>query len=151
MIFSLPFFNFNHMHFCEYIAVNNPNEVQALCDNYQMPCETEAEAAQSLVEIASLDKRTLKEVLDIHPDKDVIIELFTTGKSEHFHNATGCGCDKCRKVNKMQHWIRQADGQTSTMGDFFPSTLFKEMQTNTLLIIGIAGVSLMALIVATRK
>lgn len=151
MIFSLPFFNFQHMHFCEYIAENNQVEVQQLCDNYQMPCETQEEAANSLVALAAMDNKTLKEVMEIHPDRDIIVELFGNGGSGgkgSFHNASGCGCDKCKKLDKMQHWIRQADGGTSTMGGSFPHDLFSGMPSNTLLILGIVGAFTLALVVA---
>lgn len=150
---SLPFSTFQSiqypMHVVSYIAAANPEMTQGLCNQFGLPCEEEGEAAQSLLEISAIDKQSLKQVFDIHPDKDLILELYADKKSNSFLNADGQGCGSC-KLEKMLVKTNSADGEASFASKVgIPKDLHLPvaLQTNTLLVMGIVSAFVIALVV----
>jgi hypothetical protein len=154
MIISLPFLTFQSilypMHPVEYIALANPVMAQELCYEFGLPCENEEAAAKSLLEISSVDNVSLKKVFDIHPDKDLILDLYNEKKSGSFLNASGGqGCNPCR-LEKMLYKTNQADGEASYMPSMALPKDFSipvAMQTNTLLVVGIVSAFVIAMVV----
>lgn len=67
-----------------YIAENNPDAAYEICKKYgYFNVQSIEELASSLQEIvAENDEDSLQEVLEIHPEKDVILELFNKKKVE---------------------------------------------------------------------
>lgn len=76
------------------IATNNPNAAYELCCKYgytnvQPNLDDLAGCLQHIV--ATEGEAGLKDVMELHPDKEVILQLFTEKKGE-------CGCNKEAKA-----------------------------------------------------
>lgn len=134
----------------DYIAYNRPAEVQDLCMSFGYPCDTHADATQSLITMTQDGgEPTLKEIMNLHPEKDLIIELFSEGGK-----AKRTTCPNC-PIDNMMVKTNQADGGQSTMSapkempikgiDFHLPAMLQ--QTNTLLIMGIISAFVIAMVV----
>ena len=120
-----------------YIAENNPDAAFEVCKKYgYFQINSIDELADCLQNIVAQDGETsLKEVMDLHPDKDVLIERFDKKKDNTpvevtpvVANADGCSC-------------KSADGTT-------PSPLIN--QTHMYILFGAAFVSI-AIIALTKS
>lgn len=137
-----------------HIASANPMQAQQLCNKYNYNCDNEEQAAGALCEIADMGDAELKEVMSIHPDKEILVALFSNNTdnflpSRRFVNFNGdsdCGCGSCsgcgggRRVNLNDMFMRtnQADGSISSTTTAAPnSSMIVGMQTNTLIFVGI--------------
>jgi hypothetical protein len=121
-----------------YIAENNPDAAFEVCKKYgYFQINSIDELANCLQNIVAQDgEGSFKEVMDLHPDKDVLIELFDKKKDDttpvvatQVANADGCSCNK------------SADGTT-------PSPLIN--QTHMYILFGAAFVSI-AIIAITKS
>ena len=134
---------------CEHIAIGNPIGASELCDRYGYAVdETNVEqVSQTLVGIldeSQNKKQAFKDVCNIHPDKDLILELFQPKGKKIRMNYSGsgnCGC----QGNSMQTNYRgyqmwgytpnfNATGSNSDKGTF---SNIMTSQTNTILIFGV--------------
>jgi len=121
------------MNVYHYIAVNNPDAANEVCKKYgYFQINNIDELAYCLQEIvAQEEEKGLNDVMSLHPDKEVLIELFDKKKDSTpiplvmpqpiVANADGCGCNK------------SADGTS-------PSTLVN--QTNMYILFGAVIVSI---------
>ena len=122
------------MNVYHYIAENNPDAANEVCKNYgYFQINSIDELANCLQGIVAQDgEKGLKDVMSLHPDKEVLIELFDKKKDDTtptpvviqqpvVANADGCSCSK------------SADGST-------PSTLVN--QTNMYILFGAVIVSI---------
>jgi len=88
------------MLYNEYIALAKPNEACSLCEEYGYPVNAndpeDISEGLSLI-VADNGEKGLKDVMDIHPDKSVILEL--SGKAKKHLNFIGQDeeCPTCRK------------------------------------------------------
>lgn len=120
-----------------YIAENNPDAAFEVCKKYgYFQINSIDELANCLQNIVAQDgEGSFKEVMELHPDKDVLIELFDKKKDDTtpvvatpVANADGCSCNS-------------ADGTT-------PSPLIN--QTHMYILFGAAFVSI-AIIAITKS
>ena len=127
------------MNVYHYIAENNPDAAFEVCKKYgYFQINSIDELANCLQNIVAQDgEGSFKEVMDLHPDKDVLIELFDKKKDDStpvvatpVANADGCSCSK------------SADGTTT------PSPLIN--QTHMYILFGAAFVSI-AIIALTKS
>jgi hypothetical protein len=125
------------MHVYHYIAENNPDAAFEVCKKYgYFKINSIDELANCLQNIVAQDgEGSLKEVMELHPDKDVLIELFDKKKDDttpvvatSVANADGCSC-------------KSADGST-------PSPLIN--QTHMYILFGAVFVSI-AIIAITKS
>jgi hypothetical protein len=125
------------MNVYHYIAENNPDAAFEVCKKYgYFQINSIDELANCLQNIVAQDgEGSFKEVMDLHPDKDVLIELFDKKKDDStpvvatpVANADGCSC-------------KSADGTT-------PSPLIN--QTHLYILFGAAFVSI-AIIAITKS
>lgn len=145
----------------DYIAESNVNKAQALCDQHGEPADNIDDISQSLQEIASSNEDGLTEVMKLHPDKNVLVEMF--GKqNKKFSNATGNSnygsmntmCPTCR-LDGMLLRTRAADGTnsatmaTASTNNTVPAIL--QTQTNTIITVGIIAALLLAVIVVNKN
>lgn len=133
------------MSFIQYITESNPDAAAQLCQNHGMQPQSMDDIAQGLmIIIDDQGDSGLKNVLALHPDKDVIIENFTSGNN--YRNASGnCGCGNC-KLASMLVKTNQASGGTSTMA---PQGFHNQQNNNSnnLLIIGVIALTVIAVII----
>jgi hypothetical protein len=92
------------MNVYHYIAENNPDAAYDLCKKYgYFQINSLDELGNTLQHIVANDgEKSLKEVMALHPDKDILIEIFDKKKAEEtpvvvtpapMANADGCGCN----------------------------------------------------------
>lgn len=124
------------MNVYHYIAESNPDAANEVCKKYgYFQINSIDELGQCLQNVVAQEgEKGLKDVMSLHPDKEVLIELFDKKKDETtpipavvaqpmVANADGCGCS-----NKSS-----ADGTT-------PSSLVN--QTNMYILFGAVIVSI---------
>lgn len=121
-----------------YIAESNTDGAYEVCAKYgifQIDSAELADALQSIV--AKGGEESLKEVMSIHPDREVILEIFQKkNELETPNTKADCGC----KNNSFQHRRRLANAD----GKGTPGS------TNTYILIGALIVSL-AIISSIKK
>jgi hypothetical protein len=141
---------------CEYVAIGNPIQASELCEKYGYSVdETSTEnITQTLNGILedNPNKQTFREICDLHPDKDLILELYQPKEKKVRMNYSG-GCNECQGNSMMTNYRGyQMWGYTpnrfDAVGGNDKSTFSNIMtsQTNTILIFGvvlIAGAILM--------
>jgi hypothetical protein len=84
------------------IAKRNPQGAVSVISSFGYEIIDRRNLGQSLNElIAHEGEPALRKVMEIHPDKDVILELFSnqTVKTEK----QGCGCSSCNKRHEEKH------------------------------------------------
>jgi hypothetical protein len=119
-----------------YIAENNTDNSIALCNKYNLGCSFTDDIAAGLEHIANTGEEGFKEVMNLHPEKDVMIQLFSLKPKPVMAQATGvqpvqknsCGCGNSGGGNYMN----------AIGGNVFPQFQAMMMQQqNTLLMVGI--------------
>jgi len=142
----------------QYIAESNPNKAAFLCTKYGFPVAADNKEAvffglSTLIDGG--DEDVLKEVIAIHPDKELVLELFSKPTSRRMLNFSGSSCDECVD-NKMigtypKPYFANAGGATEQKSDSIGiQKVTTMMQQNTLLMIGIIGV-VAAIIISKSK
>ena len=139
--------NGNLIDMCDYIATLNPNESIALCEKYEYNVdETNPQhISDTMQEICSQDGQSaLIKVLNIHPDKQVILDAFNSRSNQSKYNAKGNNCNGCKlavggnptmnEYGRYQSFYSAAGDGTANQGTFQSMI---SMQTNTILVIGL--------------
>ncbi len=125
----------------------------AYANGYQ--AESEDELADVLQDIAANgNENNFKQIMALHPDRDLIIEYFGQQQQYPFDKvACGANCANCdKRLNSMFVVTNQADGGSSTMNPGNPFHNFSAlMQTNTLLTIGIIGMVVLGACIIHNK
>jgi hypothetical protein len=132
-----------------YIAENNPDASYEVCKKYGyfniQSIEELASSLQSIV--AENGQDSLQEILDIHPDKDVILEIFEKKKVEEQPNVEELVTKILKRDRQMERerlrdrdcsCMKSADATTSTDN----STSSVVNQTNTYILVGALIVSI---------
>lgn len=122
----------------EYIVVNNPDGVRSLANAYGYQCDTFDDGMYVLEDIAmNHGDRGFQDAMNLHPDKDIILGLFSSKKTSRH----------C-KLDGMLQPTNQASGGTSTMQSTLPNNFMPAFnQTNTLLAVGIVALIGIAIII----
>ncbi len=124
----------------KYIAQTNPDAAYEVCKKYgffQVADIGEmAEKLESIV--ASGGEDSLRDVMSVHPDREVIIEIFEKKSLDKPHTKDECGCQNSSKLHRRRLFAG-ADGKQTTTN-----------QTNTYILIGALMVSL-AIISSIKK
>ena len=116
-----------------YVADSNPNGAKQIINSFGYEVTDSRDLGQSLSElVAQVGEPALQKVMDYHPDKDIILEMFsnpsTTSKS-------GCGCMKC-KQNNEGHFLNASGAETTnSLADKTANTTTLAHQTNVILIV----------------
>jgi hypothetical protein len=135
---------------CDHIAIGNPIGASDLCDKYGYSVdETNAEqisyTLNSIIE-ENPNKQTFREVCDIHPDKDLILELFQPKDKKIRMNYSGSGCDGCERKSMQtnyrgyQMWGYTPNFNAIGSGSSNDKGTFSNImasQANTILIFGV--------------
>lgn len=121
----------------DHITNNNPNAAAAICNKWGYPVSSIDEIPETLYQIAQrFQADGLKDIFEIHPEKDVIIELYAQPVPN---------CGKCAQLNQGFVRTNQADGGTSTMQapTHLPSNynISSVLETNKLLVIAIVTIA----------
>ena len=126
-----------------YIAENNPDAAYEICKKYGYfninSMEELADALKSIV--AEQGQDSLEEILNIHPEKEVILEIFDKKKeidTKPIEEVIQLMFDKNKPIEKDCGCMKSADATTSTPSA--PSPVVN--QTNTYILVGALIVSI---------
>jgi hypothetical protein len=129
-----------------YIAENNPDGAYEICKKYGYfninSIEELADALKSIV--AENGQDSLEEILNIHPEKEVILEIFDKKKvidTKPIEEVIQLMFDKNKPVEKEKQdcgCMKSADASPTTTST--PSTVVN--QTNTYILVGALIVSI---------
>lgn len=113
------------MNVYQYIASNNPSFARQVCSQYgykPVNVRTPNDLAICLSKLVSVEgEPAFKDIMQGHPDKDVLLELYSKPVPEKYTSAdgtrdggygcmNGCGCRNCQN-RQMNHYMN-ADGAT---------------------------------------
>lgn len=107
------------MDMYEYVATNVPDQCQALCEKYgfAVQAETTGDLGDCMEQlVAEMGEPALKDMVAIHPDRDLILEQYGTstsggGASTQPAAGTGCGCSKCKGAGPVSESYIHAAAQ----------------------------------------
>ena len=149
------------------IAIHNPTKASQICNRYGYNCETIEEGAEALQVIADSGDAQFKEVMELHPEKDVILALFSSNNNNfpprRYKNfagdESGCGCSSCNgcsgrriDLNDMFIQTNKASGGTSSTTTAAPdNSLIVSMQSNTIMMIGILAIVAVGIYVGSNN
>ena len=126
-----------------YIAENNPDAAYEICKKYGYfninSMEELADALKSVV--AENGQDSLEEILNIHPEKEVILEIFDKKKvidTKPIEEVIQLMFDKNKPIEKDCGCMKSADATPSTTTP--PSAVVN--QTNTYILVGALIVSI---------
>lgn len=84
------------MNVYEYVADSNPRVAEQIMNEFNYDVINCNDMGLSQL-VDKVGEPALKKVMENHPDKDIILELFS--KSEDT-KSKGCGCDSCSNKNR---------------------------------------------------
>jgi hypothetical protein len=97
------------MNVFKYVAESNPNGAVQIINSFGYDVTVKSDLGRSLSElVAEVGEPAFKKVMDNHPDKDVILELYSSDNVKYKEKEKECGCDNCRnkfKNNDNQQYL----------------------------------------------
>lgn len=115
------------MNVYQYIATNNPSFAKSICNQYgyrTVNIRSNADLAVCLAKLVNAEgEPAFKDIMNGHPDKDVILELYAAKPVETHSSAdgtrdyngygcmNGCGCRSCQQ-RQMNHYMNADGGGT---------------------------------------
>lgn len=104
-----------------YVAASNPYQAKSILHKYGYSAKdvrTESDLGKCLKSLVAYEgEDAFNDVLESHPDKNVILEKFTeTTKSEekNFGGGCGCGCNKCKTDANFSNFMGLENMSKST-------------------------------------
>ena len=92
------------MNVYKYVAESNPNGAVQIINSFGYEVANTSDLGRSLSElVAEIGEPAFKKVIDYHPDKDVILELYST---DNDNKTTPCGCKACRNNNNGDEYLQ---------------------------------------------
>jgi hypothetical protein len=87
------------MNVFKYVAESNPNGAVSVINSFGYDVTNTSDLGKSLSElVAEVGEPAFKKVMDNHPDKDVILELYASENTKDKQKE--CGCSSC--LNKQR-------------------------------------------------
>ena len=108
----------------KYVAESNPIMTQSIIESFGYEHANTPEMGLSQV-VAKVGEPALKKVMENHPDKEIILEMFSQTKT----STCGCGCG-----NKKQEGFLNAEGNFSKEKDNSSSNMIAQ-QTNAMILV----------------
>lgn len=132
------------MNVYDYVASSNPNKAMNIVNSFGYEVTNRSDLGRSLRElVANVGEPALVKVLENHPDKDVILEVF----SEKEENKSKCGCGgKCGESKQAYY---NASGDTESLSEQKNNNSLLAHQTNAILIVASLFIAT-ALIIKTK-
>lgn len=91
------------MNVFKYVAESNPNGAVQIINSFGYDVTSKSDLGKSLSElVAEVGEPAFKKVMDNHPDKDVILELYASENTKDKE----CGCDSCRSRTMMNDHLQ---------------------------------------------
>ena len=108
----------------KYVAESNPIVAQSIIESFGYEHSNTPDMGLSQV-VAKVGEPALKKVMENHPDKEIILEMFSQTKT----STCGCGCG-----NKKQEGFLNAEGNFSKEKDNSSSNMIAQ-QTNAMILV----------------
>jgi hypothetical protein len=128
----------------QYVADSDPRGTQRLIESFGYEITDQRNLGKSLSELVSnVGEPALKKVIDLHPDKDIILEY----NASTMPTTSSCGCADCKaKADKyMNASGSETPAETGATASTNNTTILAH-QTNTILVLAtlviIAGIML---------
>jgi hypothetical protein len=118
-----------------YVAESNPNAARKIIDSFGYEVVNTRDLGQSLNELVAQEgEPALQKVMEAHPDKDIILELFSNTTPSATNS--GCGCKKCQEKSHG-HYLNASGVDASDLTGSNPNsnTTTLAHQTNVILIV----------------
>lgn len=94
------------MNVFKYVAESNPNGAVQIINSFGYDVTSTSDLGKSLSElVAEVGESAFKKVMDNHPDKDVILELYGSNDTKDKEDKS-CGCDSCRNRTMMNDHLQ---------------------------------------------
>jgi hypothetical protein len=129
----------------QYVADSDPRGTQRLIESFGYEITDQRNLGKSLSELVSnVGEPALKKVIDLHPDKDIILEY----NASTMPTSTSCSCDSCKSKGKHDKYMNASGSETTTDTSVASTnnTNILAHQTNTILVLAtlviIAGIML---------
>ena len=136
------------MNVFRYVAESNPNGAVQIINSFGYDVTSTSDLGKSLSElVAEVGEPAFKKVMDNHPDKDVILELYASDNTKEKEEKS-CGCDVCRS---RQRTVEHLQYLNATGGGTFADEKSNNSNTSTHLLANQTNVILVvsALFIAT--
>ena len=115
----------------KYIADNDPQGSAMIIDSFGYQITDRSNLGKSLSELVSnVGEPALRKVMDLHPDKDIILEFYSNGESK---NQGSCQCSSCKSRFGHDNYLNASGTETPASTTQNSNTLAH--QTNTILIV----------------
>jgi hypothetical protein len=134
------------MQYNDYIALSNPDAAIRLCEDYGVNINPDDpnEISEGLsIIVSESGEKGLKDVMDIHPDKKIIIELAQKAKKHLNFIGSDDECTTCSEMNyhpKRNSAIpfnyHSASGDPTATASVLQTSVM--MQQSTFMLLGIA-------------
>jgi hypothetical protein len=93
------------MNVFKYVAESNPNGAIQIINSFGYEVTSKSDLGRSLSELVSeVGEPALMKVMDNHPDKDVILELYASENAKD-KSDKACGCDSCMNKQRMNEHL----------------------------------------------
>jgi hypothetical protein len=130
------------MNVFRYVAESNPNGAVQIINSFGYDVTSTSDLGKSLSElVAEVGEPAFKKVMDNHPDKDVILELYQSDNTKEKEDKS-CGCDGCRNKNRDKDYLQYLNvtGSGALANEKNPSssstnTHLLANQTNVILVV----------------
>jgi len=87
------------MNVYEYVAESNPRGAEQIMNSFNYDAINCPDMGLSQL-VDKVGEPALQKVMENHPDKDIILEMFSKKDDS---NGSSCGCDSCRNKNRADN------------------------------------------------
>jgi hypothetical protein len=127
------------MNVFKYVAESNPNGAVQIINSFGYDVTSKADLGKSLSElVAEVGEPAFKKVMDNHPDKDVILELYASENPKD-NDKKECNCDSCRNKTMMNDHLQYLNvtgsGKFAEEKSGTTNTHLLANQTNVILVV----------------
>jgi hypothetical protein len=127
------------MNVFKYVAESNPNGAVQIINSFGYDVTSKADLGKSLSElVAEVGEPAFKKVMDNHPDKDVILELYASENPKD-NDKKECNCESCRNKTMMNDHLQYlnvtGNGKFADEKSGTTNTHLLANQTNVILVV----------------
>lgn len=101
----------------DYIAESNPRDARSICESFGYTVTNPKQMGTNLKKLVNNEgEEALKSVMQIHPDKEILVEYF--GLKTKKRKKEGCGCqdNSNRRLDQLEAFIN-AGGNNNEKSD----------------------------------
>jgi hypothetical protein len=117
----------------KYVAESNPTGTRNLIESFGYEITDKRDLGRSLSELVNNEgEPALKKIMDIHPDKNIILEYNVTDKA----NNSSCNCDTCKAKHNHSNYMNATGPENSvSTNSNTTNTHLIANQTNVILVV----------------